>query len=404
MCVFKTLPDWAQQNVVRHIFLTAAELGGEARIVGGAVRDWQAGRVIGDIDMAVNLPIQLMADKLRQNQRMMVVESGVDHGTITVMEDLQQIELTQTRSDVVTNGRQALVQFQDDWTQDATRRDFTINALYLDANGQIFDPLGGLDDLAKKRLRFVGKAADRVQEDALRMLRYCRLFIDFSDKKCNPEALMALQKFAPTSANLSGERVTQELSKMMSNENCRDAVCLLNETGLDKFALGVKMDVENLPTKPEEIRLVINDFSWLVLFLAVIPKSDLSRTLKRMRLRRADHKFCLRVASNSKLEVFKDLIGPQWQQSAFFMQGYAAATYACMAWRLGHIFNPDHYQRIHQWQPPQFPLSGADLLSHGVDNGPVVGHLLRKAKKYWVDSNFLITKSALLDQILKRYM
>ena len=131
MCASEKLPSWAQHDVVRHIFTVAAGLGGEARIVGGAVRDWLAGRAVGDIDMAVNLPIQLIADRLRQIQHIKVINTGLAHGTVTVVDAAQSIELTQTRSDVATDGRHAVVAFQDDWAKDAARRDFTINALYL---------------------------------------------------------------------------------------------------------------------------------------------------------------------------------------------------------------------------------------------------------------------------------
>ena len=165
------LPRWARRDVVGYIFDAARRLGGEARIVGGAVRDWLAGFDVREIDMAVNLPIQAITNELQQNQRVKIIYTGLHHGTVTVVSGKDRIEVTQTRSDDETDGRHALVRFQDDWTQDAARRDFTINAIYLDADGQIFDPLDGQADLAAQRLRFVGKTACRVQEDALRMLR-----------------------------------------------------------------------------------------------------------------------------------------------------------------------------------------------------------------------------------------
>ena len=177
MSASKGLPSWAQRDAVRYIFDAARRLGGEARIVGGAVRDWLAGFDVREIDMAVNLPIQAIASELQKNQCVKVIYTGVHHGTVTVVSGKDRIEVTQTRSDDETDGRHALVRFQDDWATDAARRDFTINAMYLDADGQIFDPLDGQTDLAARRLRFVGNAADRVQEDAmtekpLRRLRY----------------------------------------------------------------------------------------------------------------------------------------------------------------------------------------------------------------------------------------
>ena len=126
------LPPWARRDVVGYIFDAAKKRGGEARIVGGAVRDWLAGRRVGDIDMAVNLPIRVMADELRQHQLIKVINTGLSHGTVTIVCGSDAVELTQTRSDDDTDGRHAVVRFQDDWAQDAARRDFTINAVYLD--------------------------------------------------------------------------------------------------------------------------------------------------------------------------------------------------------------------------------------------------------------------------------
>ena len=291
MCASEKLPSWAQHNVVRHTFVAAAGLGGEARIVGGAVRNWLAGRAVGDIDMAVNLPIQLIADRLRQIQHIEVINTGLAHGTVTVVDAAQSIELTQTRSDVTTDGRHAVVEFQDDWAEDAARRDFTINALYLDAGGRLFDPLGGQADLAAQRLRFVGRATDRVQEDSLRMLRYCRFSIDYNGAQYDQQAVEALRSFAPLAAGLSGERVAQEWRKILSNEHCAAAVGLFHETGLDKSALGVGIDIGAIPSNPEELRLVTAEHGWLVLFSAMIPQAALASVLQRLRLSRAAQKF-----------------------------------------------------------------------------------------------------------------
>ena len=402
MRIHRKLPSWAHHEVVKLIFAAAAELGGEARIVGGAVRDWHANRAVGDIDMAVNMPIQLMAEKLCETQKLTVINTGLAHGTISVVKGGQSVDLTQTRSDVVTDGRHALVQFQDDWADDANRRDFTINAMYLDAEGQVFDPLGGQVDLALRRLRFVGRAADRVQEDALRMLRYCRFCIEYSGGEHDQEAVLALRDFAPIAADLSGERVAQELRRILSNENCAVAVHLLHKTGLDRSILGVSLDLASLPSRPENMRLVIADYGWLILLAAVTPQPDLAGVLRRLRLSRADQKFCLEVAGLSNERVFAVLSASRWQQIAYFMNGHAAAIYACAAWRCGDEFASDHYQQLRQWQAPVFPLSGADLLSHGVDKGRAVGQMLEEAKRLWVLSDFILNKTALLDAVVNR--
>ena len=396
------LPPWARRDVVRYIFDAAKKRCGEARIVGGAVRDWLAGRRVGDIDMAVNLPIRIMADELRQHQLIKVINTGLAHGTVTVVCGSDAVELTQTRSDDDTDGRHAVVRFQDDWAQDAARRDFTINAVYLDAEGQIFDPLNGRADLAARRLQFVGAAADRVQEDALRMLRYCRFSIDYSDGHYDGEAMDALTSFAALAARLSGERVAMELRKILTHGACAPAVGLLHQTGLDKASLGCDLLVAGVPFNPQDLRVVTADFGWLVLLAAILPQADATTVLQRLRLSRAEEKFCGQLAQSNPAQIFAELSAPNWRRSAFYMDGRAAAYYACAAWRLGEILRPQHYQQLHHWQAPQLPISGADLLSHGVDNGPALGHMLKGAEKLWVQSDFTLTKPALLAAVVTR--
>ena len=396
------LPPWARRDVVGYIFDAAKKRGGEARIVGGAVRDWLAGRRVGDIDMAVNLPIRVMADELRQHQLIKVINTGLAHGTVTIVCGSDAVELTQTRSDDDTDGRHAVVRFQDDWAQDAARRDFTINAVYLDAEGQIFDPLNGRADLAARRLQFVGAAADRVQEDALRMLRYCRFSIDYSDGHYDGEAMDALTSFAALAARLSGERVAMELRKILTHGACAPAVSLLHQTGLDKASLGCDLLVAGVPFNPQDLRVVTADFGWLVLLAAILPQADATTALQRLRLSRAEEKFCGQLAQSNPAQIFAELSAPNWRQSAFYMDGRAAAYYACAAWRLGEILRPQHYQLLNQWQAPQLPISGADLLSHGVDNGPVLGQMLKGAETLWVQSDFTLTKPALLAAVVTR--
>ena len=196
------------------LFALARAEGYEARIVGGAVRDWLAGLPTGDIDMAVAAPIDAFAGACRADG-IRVIETGLSHGTVTVLSPARSgganadavnadmggpIEVTQTRLDLETDGRHAVVGFSDDWKADASRRDFTINAIYIDADGQIDDPLGGRVDLELGTLRFAGNAAQRVEEDALRMLRYCRFLPRFGSAGVAPAAAAALRDAAPTAA------------------------------------------------------------------------------------------------------------------------------------------------------------------------------------------------------------
>ena len=207
--------------------------------------------------------------------------------------------------------------------------------------------------------------------------------------------------FADLATRLSGERVAQELSKILSHEHCAPAIHLLHKTGLDKTSLGCDLAINVVPSSPLDLRLVTADFGWLVVLAAIIPRADITKVLARLRLSRANQKFCEKLAASNPPQIFADLSASKWRQSAFFMDGQAAAYYACAAWRLGTELDRQHYRILHEWRPPKLPISGADLLSHGVDNGRALGQMLKTAEVLWVQSNFTMTKSNLLAALFK---
>ena len=200
--------------LIRLVFIVALRLGGEARLVGGAVRDWLSGQPVDDIDMVVNLPIKKFAEQMAK-EGIKIFETGYNHGTVTLYDAATKIEVTQTRVDLKTDGRHATVAYKRDWISDALRRDFTINAIYLDESGEIFDPLGGQEDLQKGRLRFVGDAKSRILEDALRIIRYCRLLPRFGWGSEDKQTQNVIKENANLCFDLSGERIASELRQIM---------------------------------------------------------------------------------------------------------------------------------------------------------------------------------------------
>ena len=240
-----------------------------------------------------------------------------------------------------------------------------------------------------------------MQEDALRMLRYCRFSIDYSDGDYDNDARRALTSYAVLATRLSGERVAKELRKILSHEHCASAIQLLHETGLDKTSMGCDLVFKVIPPSPLDLRLVTADFGWLVVLAAIIPQENVTTVLARLRLSRANQKFCAQLAASNSPQIFADLSASEWWQTAFFMDGNAAAYYACAAWRLGTELDRQHYRILQEWRPPKLPISGADLLSHGVDNGRALGQMLKTAEVLWVQSNFTMTKSNLLAALVK---
>ena len=410
--------------LARRVFDLMANHEYEVRIAGGAVRDWVAsGRPesfdIVDLDMAVASPIVEAAAILR-TAGLRVVDTGLSHGTVTIVEGEHRVELTQTRVDVETDGRHAVVAFSDDWKQDAARRDFTINALYIDSDGRLQDPLGGMADLQAGILRFVGDADQRVAEDALRMLRYCRFLPRFgrgvsggslggqsgdnsagsSQLDASQAALAALKHQAGSASNLSGERVADECRKMLSTEGAFHSVSVMQSTGLARAALGVELDADTIAALPvADLQAECGDLVWLVALAAGIPVGSSKHLVERLRLSRRESRFLTGLDVADSEQKHAQLTGSIWQRYAWFMleKGLQpAAYYAVSAARSGVQFDLCVFQRLADWQPPNFPVTAADLLSHGVDKGPAVGETLARLQQMWVESDFTLERGDLL--------
>ena len=398
---FGSLPDWAQRPLVMQIFAQAHALGGEARIVGGAVRDWLANYPVSDIDMAINLPIETVASHMVACD-MRVVETSLKHGTITLYDDNDQIELTQTRVDLESDGRHAIVAHDQDWARDAARRDFTINALYLDSSGGIFDPLDGKTDLQDGRLRFAGDAGLRVQEDALRMIRYCRFLPRFAATGIDPQAQTALREHASLCAGLSGERIANEMRRIMVGGGLKEVISLMQDTKIDQATLGLSLDPSRLPNDDEIGSMITGlsanaNFAWLVNLAVAMPSGSATLLAKRLRLSRAEERCLTRLDLGLDDDVMTMLSSARWRQAVYYLGDMAALLFAVQSWRNGHALDAPRLAEFTSWTPPQNPVCGADLLSHGVDNGPGMGQLLKEAERRWVLSNFTLGKATLLE-------
>ena len=221
------LPSFLAEPALAAVMATLPE----ARVVGGAVRDALAGRPITDIDLATpRTPEQVT--KALQEAGIRVVPTGIDHGTVTAVLGERSFEITTLRRDIETDGRHAVVAFTDDWRTDAARRDFTINAMSMARDGEVFDYFGGIADLRAGIVRFVGDPATRIAEDHLRILRYFRFFARYSFGPADAAALAAIRAGASGLGTLSAERVWSELSRILAVPDPRGAVALMAELGV----------------------------------------------------------------------------------------------------------------------------------------------------------------------------
>ncbi|MFN5902058.1 MAG: CCA tRNA nucleotidyltransferase, partial [Novosphingobium sp.] len=222
--------DWTQRADL--IQLVAVLGAGNARYVGGAVRDTLLGIAVKDVDIATPLRPLKVIGKLK-DAGIQAVPTGIDHGTVTAVLPGGAVEITTLRHDVSTDGRRATVAFADEWQDDAARRDFTINALYADpATGEVFDWFGGLEDLAARRVRFIGDARQRIREDHLRILRYFRFQARFGSQPVDTNSEMACSDLAATLKGLSRERVGMEMMNLLSLPDPAPTVARMAELGV----------------------------------------------------------------------------------------------------------------------------------------------------------------------------
>jgi poly(A) polymerase len=402
-------PSFPVSSLAQQIFEIATAEGFAARIVGGAVRDFLLRRPCGDIDMAVNMPIGDAAAAFRA-AGLRVIETGLEHGTVTVLGPSDSgndsnagkhiIEVTQTRVDLDGDGRHATVAFNDDWRADAQRRDFTVNAIYICADGTLFDPLDGQADLAKRRLRFVGDAGERVREDALRMLRFCRFLPSFAGGGVDPAALAALTANAGLAAGLSGERVAHELARIFAAPGAASAIEVLHQTGVDLAALGQPLNAVNLGHLPNDAVFgPQQSLGWLAGLAVALPPAQAKPAAARLRLSRREARCLDQIDRQGTAEMATALGGGQWAQTSWHLLrdgAVPALVYAVSSARVGHPVSSARCQEIAGWTAPKCPVSGTDLLSHGVDNGPGLGQVLTQIELRWVASDFTVTKEALL--------
>jgi poly(A) polymerase len=238
--------SWMAQAQTQAVIQALMAGGQPARFVGGCVRDALLGLPVKDIDIATPEPPERVTELIEQAD-LRAIPTGIDHGTITAICDGIPFEITTLRRDVETFGRHARVSYTTDWQEDAARRDLTLNALYCDPDGTVFDPVGGLADLKAGRIRFVGDARARIEEDVLRLLRFFRFYAYYGVGTADPEAIAACREMAPQIETLSVERVWKEMSRLLLAPDPAAAFDLMMTNGVLSHLLPEVVDSDRLP-------------------------------------------------------------------------------------------------------------------------------------------------------------
>ena len=373
--------------------------GATVRFVGGCVRDAVLGRNVKDVDIATADPPETVT-RLLEAAGLKAVPTGIAHGTVTAVADGTPFEVTTLRHDVETDGRHATVVFTDDWVADAARRDFTLNALYCDADGTLYDPVGGIEDARRGRVRFVGDARARIEEDALRLLRFFRFHAHYGRGEADATALAACRELAPLLANLSGERLRDETLKLLAAPAPAPVVALMIEEGVLGHVLPEVAGVGALAG----LCAIEGDAADPLRRLACLLRDGqggTERTAERLRLSKVDTKRLAALATPAVAIAADDSV--RVQRRALYRVGRALfVDLVTMAWAAA----PGDAGAIRAmlataaaWEDPALPVKGADVAALGVPVGPEVGRLLTAVEAWWQDGDYRADRAETLERL-----
>jgi poly(A) polymerase len=399
-------PRWIGEPATLALLEALATAGIAARFVGGCVRDALLGREIADIDLATPARPEEVAAALAK-AGIKAVPTGIAHGTVTAIVNsagLRHFEITTLRRDVETDGRRALVAFDADWAEDAARRDFTINAIYLDPDGTVHDPVGGLADLVARRVRFVGEPARRIAEDVLRVLRYYRFEARFGagdgGGTGDPTARAACRAAVPLLPKLSAERVAQELIRLLCVANPVPALCMMAKDGVLAAILPEASRIDRLARllsfepQPDPLRRLAAMVS--------VDAGGAAAIAERLRLANAERDRLAGLAPPWVADPVGDAKGQRgvlYRLGAERFRDHAlllAADGAIDEARLKELL-----ALAAGWKPPAFPLAGRDVTALGIPPGPRIGRLLAEIQAWWEDGDFTADRAACLAYLKK---
>jgi poly(A) polymerase len=374
-------PDWLLNPDLQRLMRALMEQGFATYCVGGCVRNALMGLGISDVDLATAATPEIVT-KCAVSHGFSVIPTGIDHGTVTVVLGGKSYEITTFRRDVSADGRHAKVAFSTDVAQDAARRDFTINAIYLDADGAIIDPINALPDLRARRLRFIGSADARIREDYLRILRYFRFFavLDVSDG-LDADALAACAEHADQLAMLSRERVGQEMRKLLAAQNPAPAIAAMQNAGILQHVLP-QSDARFLPPL---IHFEAGLPQPWIARLAILGERGFADALRLSRQEQADLSNIRQGFSNA-LSIAALGYSHHYDVAKAIVLGRSAMfeTPAPQNW----------HDELARGAAAIFPVTAADFMPQL--SGPELGAAIKAAKDQWLASDLHATKNQLL--------
>jgi poly(A) polymerase len=377
---------WLRDPQLQRLFAVLATEG-EVRVVGGAVRNALMKLPVRDVDVATNLLPQVVA-RLSKATGFRVHPTGIEHGTLTIVVEGKPFEVTTLRQDVKTDGRRAVVTFTKDWATDAKRRDFTINALYADENGKVYDYTDGWDDVRKHRVRFIGSTEARIREDYLRILRFFRFHAQFGKGVPDAKGLAACKRLAQGLDRLSAERIWQELSKLLAAPGAVPALKAMAKCNVLQHVVPYFENWRVLQRLPADA----------VLRLFALAKSP-AELKERFRLSNSDANriralldapsLSPKLATRERNRILYHIGEGTWHDAVLLAWATSKAPLNDRSWKT-LLACPKRFKR------PVMPVSGGDLINKGVAPGPRLGQALRDLEDRWMANDFKPDRETLL--------
>lgn len=391
---------WMNEREVRTVMAALTAKRQTVRFVGGCVRDSVGQRKLRKMDVDVATPDDpKTVSALLAAEGLKAVPTGIAHGTVSAICGARRFEITTLRVDVETTGRHARIAFTDDWAADAARRDFTMNALYADPDGTLYDPTGGLEDLKTGRVRFIGDPSQRIKEDYLRILRFFRFYAYYGLPPADPAAVEACRRNASGLERLSGERIVHELRQILM---ARHPAPVLRMMATEEVLGRVVPEATNLDRLSRLTRRDTADPAWIRRLAAVMDGSpdDIRGRAEALRLSSRD---CKRLVSLADIKPMLPTPDEQVLRGTLYAMGQEKfRDNVYLRWAEDAAGDHLGWQKMlrfaEKWTQPMFPLSGGDALGLGLI-GPAVGEALKVVESWWIAEDFQPNREACLAKL-----
>ena len=397
--ISKDIKDLAKNTTANKIFdaINLYSSESEIRYVGGCIRKIINKEKVDDIDFATNLEPKQVCEALKKND-ISYFESGIDHGTITAIDDEFKFEITSLRKDVFTDGRHAKVEFSKDWKEDASRRDFTINSIYSDKDGNLFDPHNGKKDLENGKVNFIGFTDKRIKEDFLRILRYVRFFLNYSRQPHDPEVVKKLKMNIQGISKLSKERLLDELKKIAKIET-------LQKLSKDKTSLEIILlifpELKNIKifsklSESNKNFLKRNDFIFLISLMIVDETDNVDYFLYKFNISAKNKKRIKNIDNFYKEKISSKTFNQNNMNKYFYYYG-REATLDILNFKLVKLNKVDksltELVKYYESKEALIMPVKADFLmkKYEIPEGKLIGEKLKRIEEEWVKNNFKIS-------------